>query len=85
MPTMNGFEATRAIRLLEKERAEHGLPPANIIALTGLSSARDESEAIESGMDLFLTKPVTLKSITKILDDWSEKGLRGQSRQVQGV
>ncbi|KAJ5178866.1 hypothetical protein N7492_002076 [Penicillium capsulatum] len=84
MPVMDGFEATRAIRLIEKERAAN-LQPSNIIALTGLSSERDESQALESGMDLFLTKPVTLKSITKILDEWGEKGLQSQSRRMQVV
>lgn len=78
MPIMNGFEATRAIRMLEKERAV-ALQPSNIIALTGLSSARDETEALDSGMDLFLTKPVTLKSITKILDEWGEKDSQARS------
>lgn len=75
MPIMNGFEATRAIRLFEKERPG-ALHPSHIIALTGLSSARDEAEALESGMDLFLTKPVTLKSITRILDEWGERDLQ---------
>ncbi|KAJ5593996.1 uncharacterized protein N7459_000204 [Penicillium hispanicum] len=79
MPVMNGFEATRAIRSLEKDGRNY-LRPSVIIALTGLSSARDESEALESGIDLFLTKPVTLKSITKILNEWSEKVLTDQNR-----
>lgn len=84
MPVMDGFEATHTIRLLEQERAAN-LQPSNIIALTGLSSERDESQALESGMYLFLTKPVMLKSITKILDEWGEKGLQSQSRRMQAV
>lgn len=79
MPVMNGFEATRAIRSLERD-TDKGLQPSTIVALTGLSSARDESEALESGMNLFLTKPVTLKSITKILNEWAEKGSQDPSR-----
>ncbi|GFG15557.1 hybrid signal transduction histidine kinase A, partial [Aspergillus udagawae] len=74
MPVMNGFEATRAIRALEKER--DGCGPATIIALTGLSSTRDESEAITSGVDLFLTKPVSFKEVSRLLDEWAERGLR---------
>lgn len=70
MPVMNGFEATRAIRALEKERDGCG---ATIIALTGLTSARDESEALASGVDLFLTKPVSFKEVSRLLDEWEDK------------
>lgn len=72
MPVMNGFEATRAIRSLENERGSR--KPATIIALTGLSSARDETEALASGVDLFLTKPVALKEVSRLLDEWEDKG-----------
>lgn len=71
MPVMNGFEATRSIRSLENERGEQ--KPATIIALTGLSSARDETEAMTSGVDLFLTKPVSLKEVSRLLDEWKPK------------
>lgn len=74
MPVMDGFEATRAIRALEKER-DAG-PGATIVALTGLSSSKDESEALTSGVDLFLTKPVSFKEVSRLLDEWAEVGLR---------
>ncbi|KAL4975172.1 hypothetical protein BDW66DRAFT_137931 [Aspergillus desertorum] len=73
MPVMNGFEATRAIRAIERERGTELPTPATIIALTGLSSVRDESEALSSGFDLFLTKPVSFKEVSKLLDEWSAK------------
>lgn len=65
MPVLNGFDATRQIRGFEKQK---GLEPAKIIALTGLGSASAQQEAFTSGVDLFLTKPVRLKELTKILD-----------------
>ncbi|KAJ5649324.1 uncharacterized protein N7484_003047 [Penicillium longicatenatum] len=68
MPVMNGFEATRAIRAIERER--DGCVPAKVIALTGLSSLRDELQAVECGVDVFLTKPVSFKKISRLLDDW---------------
>jgi CheY-like chemotaxis protein len=74
MPVMNGFEATRAIRAIERER--DCCKPATIIALTGLSSSRDESEALTAGVDLFLTKPVSFKEVSRLLDEWAENGLR---------
>lgn len=68
MPYMDGFEATRAIRAIEKER--NGCPPAKIIAFTGLSSQRDEFKALDSGVDLFLTKPVPFKEVARLVDEW---------------
>jgi len=75
MPVMDGFDATRAIRAIEKQRGYHS-PTSLIIALTGLSGSNDEVEALSAGMDLFLTKPVTMKNVSKILDQWSERGLQ---------
>lgn len=69
MPLMDGLESTRKIRQLE--RAEN-IQPSKIIALTGLASATIQREAIASGMDLFLTKPVNLKSLQKTLGGYAE-------------
>lgn len=64
MPVLDGFEATRRIRSFEQQ---HNIAPARIIALTGLGSASAQQEAFNSGVDLFLTKPVRLKELTKVL------------------
>ncbi|MBD5102794.1 MAG: response regulator [Subdoligranulum sp.] len=68
MPEMNGYEATRAIRA-------SGHPLANttpIIAMTANAFVDDVRDAIESGMDAHIAKPVqidTLKStIRQVLD-----------------
>ena len=65
MPVMDGFEATQRIRAYEKE---HGLEPIAIYALSGLATARAQQDARESGVDLFLTKPVRLKELGTILE-----------------
>lgn len=65
MPVMDGLEATRRIRSYEKQNE---LQPALIIALTGLASAKTQQEAFASGIDLFLTKPVPLKELGRILE-----------------
>ncbi|KAJ6114901.1 hypothetical protein N7486_000679 [Penicillium sp. IBT 16267x] len=78
MPVMNGFEATRAIRAMEREDDSRG--PAVIIALTGLSSSRDESEALASGVDMFLTKPVSFKEVSRLLDEWEKNGLKNERK-----
>jgi len=49
MPVLDGLAATRLIRAFEQQ--QH-LPPAYIIALTGLGSAQAQQEAFSSGVDL---------------------------------
>ncbi|KAK5995104.1 Hybrid signal transduction histidine kinase A [Cladobotryum mycophilum] len=64
MPVMDGLEATRQIRAYEHT---HHLPPAAILALTGLASDSTHQAALESGVDVFLTKPVRLKTLGEVL------------------
>lgn len=66
MPIMDGYEATQHIRTYEKK---HSLQPATIIALTALGSEAAYQEAFGSGCDMFLTKPVKLKDLTKIIEE----------------
>lgn len=84
MPIVNGFEATRAIREIEHTRRTTQADEANadgrrknhalIIALTGLASSRDQTEAYKSGVDLFMTKPVSFKEVGRLLDNWEAHG-----------
>ncbi|KFY88457.1 hypothetical protein V500_06345 [Pseudogymnoascus sp. VKM F-4518 (FW-2643)] len=76
MPGMDGFAATRAIRVMEAERAEHAGSRARIVALTGLASKRDREEAERCGFDDFLTKPVSFRLIGRLLEGLS----RGDGR-----
>lgn len=56
---MDGLESTREVRLFEKMQLHHdSFRPATIIALSGLGSASVRQEAFNSGLDLFLSKPV---------------------------
>ncbi|KAL9015446.1 MAG: hypothetical protein Q9185_007154 [Variospora sp. 1 TL-2023] len=79
MPVMNGFEATRAIRELERRRdpsrdAQQPRKAAMIIALTGLASGRDHGDAFACGVDLYMTKPVSFKEVGRLLDNWEAHG-----------
>jgi CheY-like chemotaxis protein len=66
MPIMDGYEATQHIRAYEKK---HSIPATTIIALTALGSEAAYQEAFGSGCDMFLTKPVKLKDLTKIIEE----------------
>ncbi|OAR00088.1 hypothetical protein LLEC1_01086 [Akanthomyces lecanii] len=62
MPVMNGFEATREIRKFEREKRRQ---PTSIIALSGLASNAAQREALESGVNLFLSKPVRFTALSE--------------------
>ncbi|KAG8666480.1 hypothetical protein FPOAC2_11593 [Fusarium poae] len=64
MPVMDGFEATRLIRLFEKEGS---LPRRQVVAISGLASKDAQEDAYANGLDLFLAKPVQLKELSQIL------------------
>ncbi|KAL2170746.1 hypothetical protein VTG60DRAFT_4494 [Thermothelomyces hinnuleus] len=66
MPVMNGFEATKEIRQLE---IAAGVPRSRIVALTGLRNDVNGDEAVASGLDLFLTKPVKMSTVRELLDE----------------
>jgi PAS domain S-box-containing protein len=59
MPDMDGYEATREIRLREDGTLSH-LP---IMALTGHTSDEEAQKCFQAGMDRVVTKPVTLTAL----------------------
>lgn len=63
MPTMNGLEASKAIRNLNFERAKT-IP---IIAMTANSFQEDTDAAYEAGMDFFISKPIDTKLLNSVL------------------
>ncbi|KAG8159802.1 hypothetical protein KVR01_010439 [Diaporthe batatas] len=65
MPVMDGLESARRIR--QHERANR-LDQTPIIALTGLAGAGIQQDAVASGIDMFLTRPVTLKRLVEALE-----------------
>lgn len=91
MPVMNGFEATRKIREIEAEwrgRFEDPMcTPASslIIALTGLASGRDQSEAFTSGFDLYLVKPISFREVGRLLDNWENSQGMGRGGGPHGA
>ena len=72
MPYMDGYEATKKIRLLQKDGEVAYCP---IIAVTGNAMHGDKEKCIEVGMDDFLAKPFTVKEMSTIIEKWLNKNL----------
>jgi CheY-like chemotaxis protein len=63
MPTLDGLEATKKIRLYEKQHGGHQC----IIALTALAMRGDREKCLQAGMDDYLTKPLEKSQLIDIL------------------
>jgi CheY-like chemotaxis protein len=64
MSEMDGLEATRRLR------AEPALRRIPIIALTALAMPGDRERCLEAGMDDYLSKPLGLKELYRVLIKW---------------
>jgi CheY-like chemotaxis protein len=64
MPELDGLEATRVIR----ERG--GIQPV-IIALTANAIKEDKEECLSSGMDDYISKPITIQMLVDIITKWA--------------
>lgn len=69
MPNMNGYEATRAIRALNRPDAKT-IP---IVAMTANAFAEDLKDALDSGMNAHVPKPVDLDRILEVLREYTQK------------
>jgi len=63
MPEMDGYEASRQIRILEKDK-DH-MP---IIALTANALKESKEECFEAGMDDFATKPIKMDILKEVIE-----------------
>ena len=67
MPEMDGYEATRRIRLQEDLNVEERVP---IVALTANALPGDREICLNAGMDDFLSKPFTQNELITVLKRW---------------
>ena len=73
MPVMDGLEATRTIRSMERQDC-HTLP---IIAMSANAFDEDLKKSVECGMDGYLSKPVDVEKLYRMLHN----AIRGTKRK----
>ncbi|MGH8334974.1 MAG: response regulator, partial [Pseudomonas sp.] len=73
MPGMDGRQSTEAIRQWESERHCTPLP---IVALTAHAMANEKRALLQSGMDDYLTKPISERQLAQVVLKWTGLALR---------
>lgn len=66
MPRMDGLEATRAIRHMEKNQGRH----TPIVACTSRNLPGDREAGMAAGMDDYLVKPITRELLAAQVERW---------------
>ena len=77
MPDMDGFEATKVIREMEKE-TKH----TPIIAMTAHAMKGDRERCIKAGMDDYISKPIEPQVMIDTIEKWIKSSLRIQVRSL---
>ena len=77
MPNMDGLEATRKIRTLSN--VGRSLP---IIALTANAFDDDRNACFDSGMNDFMTKPVSAEELSEKVRDWTSADAKARLIQA---
>lgn len=72
MPEMDGYAATSEIRKIEHQNG--GRTP--IIAMTAHAMVGDKDACLAAGMDDYISKPVELDSLRRVLSQWLPAELR---------
>jgi PAS domain S-box-containing protein len=79
MPELDGVEATRRIRQLEKGSTRH----QPIIAVTAYALAGDRERFLQAGMDDYLAKPLKMQELYVVIDKVLERA--HAAKMLQGL
>ncbi|MFH1843472.1 MAG: response regulator [bacterium] len=71
MPVLDGYQTTRRIR--QQEGKTRHTP---IIAITANALREDRDLCLAAGMDDYIAKPITPKSLQRVIDRWRPAGVR---------
>ncbi|HLZ86871.1 MAG TPA: response regulator, partial [Puia sp.] len=81
MPEMDGLEATRRIR-------QGGRRQPAIVALTANAMRGDREDCLRAGMDEYISKPVRLDELMRLLKKWAARPMRdiryGDGGRIRG-
>jgi CheY-like chemotaxis protein/HPt (histidine-containing phosphotransfer) domain-containing protein len=66
MPVMDGYDATREIRTIERNTGAH----TPIVAMTAHAAETDRRRALGGGFDDYLAKPVRLEALGAMFTKW---------------
>ncbi len=69
MPEMDGYEATAAIRELEKSTGAH----ISIVAMTANAQPSDRDRCLRGGMDHYVAKPLDATELYRVIDSFSPR------------
>jgi len=64
MPRVDGLQATRRIRLMERDMLR---APSLIVALTAQAFDEDRKQCLEAGMSQFMAKPIVAAELDNVL------------------
>ena len=67
MPVMDGYQALKGIRDIEKEKGITGNNAAKVIMTTALNEERNVRKAFEMGCTVYCAKPLDLERLKKAL------------------
>ncbi len=65
MPVIDGYETTRRIRQLQGKAGK-----TTIVAMTANAMQGDRQKCLDAGMDDYISKPITPKSLFDVLNKW---------------
>ena len=69
MPVMDGYKTTEKIKAHKNEKIRD-IP---VVAMTAHASEDDRKKAFKAGMNDYITKPVKIEKLNKILTKWLQK------------
>lgn len=71
MPEMDGFQATKMLRLRERQRNEQR--PTPVIAVTANALEGERDRCLEAGMDDYICKPFSQDELRMVLQRWLDQ------------